>query len=218
MFGGAAALGSVTTPLLAAPLVTPPSRQRSEKSLFLFNTNTKESENLIYWANGRYIQSTLDKFNILMRDRRTDEVAIIDPKLYDLMWSLRVALKATGPLQIICGYRSSDSNSSMPARISERDRSVMKPTRPTLTPITNGRDSKAANYSSPSLVPALALWQLRPRPALDSISRERWPRCQSATCLRSTFFSGSTRAKRCRGWWATHAKCWRTPTSTWWSS
>lgn len=113
MFGGAAALGSVTTPLLAAPLVTPPSRQRSEKSLFLFNTNTKESENLIYWANGRYIQSTLDKFNILMRDRRTDEVAIIDPKLYDLMWSLRVALKATGPLQIICGYRSSDSNSSM---------------------------------------------------------------------------------------------------------
>ncbi len=113
MLGGAAALGGIVSPALARPLTAPPSAQKTERSLSLVSVNTGESENLVFWANGRYIQSTLDRFNYLMRDRRTNEVGVIDPNLYDLMWQLKNALRASSPLQVVCGYRSSESNSAL---------------------------------------------------------------------------------------------------------
>lgn len=83
----------------------------SERSLSLYNTHTSESlESVVYWADGDYLPEALADINFLLRDHRTDRVKPIDPKLFDLLYTLSNKLENRKPYQIISGYRSPESN------------------------------------------------------------------------------------------------------------
>ncbi|MCG2776612.1 MAG: DUF882 domain-containing protein, partial [Desulfobacterales bacterium] len=81
-----------------------------ERSLPLYNPNTKESLHTTYWSNGRYQQNALSEINHIMRDRRTGEIKPIHTDLLDLLYAIGTELKTQEPFHIISGYRSSRTN------------------------------------------------------------------------------------------------------------
>ncbi len=86
----------------------------SEKSLSLYNTHTGESRNnVVFWADGRYVPENLREINHLLRDHRTGDVQKIDPELFDLLHTVNQLLCASAPFHIISGYRSRATNSSL---------------------------------------------------------------------------------------------------------
>jgi uncharacterized protein YcbK (DUF882 family) len=87
-----------------------------ERSLSLYNPNTRESLDTTYWSNGRYLQKALSDINHIMRDRRTGEIKQINTRLLDLLYSIGTELKTQKPFHIISGYRSSRTNALLRKR------------------------------------------------------------------------------------------------------
>ncbi len=68
-----------------------------------------------YFSNNRYDSSALRKLNHLMRDRKTGQVATIDPVLFDFMVAVRnrLILPQTQTIEITSGYRSQSTNNAL---------------------------------------------------------------------------------------------------------
>lgn len=107
--GVAAAAGLIAAPLFPAPAIALPSANY-KRALAFRNLRTGNSLNLVYWAEGRYLPDAMQRVAQVMRDGRTDETHQIDHRLLDLMAKLRATLRSSEPLQIICGYRSPETN------------------------------------------------------------------------------------------------------------
>ena len=93
-----------------------------EKFLSLYNPNTKENFDGVYWRNGSYVAEALNDINYLLRDVRTDAIKQIDKDLLDLIFSISIKLKPQKPLHVICGYRTSKTN----ALLLKRNKSAAK--------------------------------------------------------------------------------------------
>jgi uncharacterized protein YcbK (DUF882 family) len=106
---------------LAAPLALAlaglPTREAEaalrERSLVMHHTNTGETLKTVYWADGVYRRDSLAAVNRLFRDWRQNEVHSIDPKLLDLLWALRGRLETRSPIQVLCGYRTPETNAML---------------------------------------------------------------------------------------------------------
>lgn len=105
-----------------AALRPAPTGGPAQRTLTLDNINTGERLTVTYMENGRYLPDALAALNHLMRDRRTDAVAAIDPALFDLLCDIRMRLETAQPLQLISGYRAPETN----ARMRQRDRAVAR--------------------------------------------------------------------------------------------
>ncbi|MBY6261393.1 DUF882 domain-containing protein [Azospirillum sp. 412522] len=88
----------------AAALRAPP------RVLSLVNLHTGEKINAEYWAKGRYVRDAMKAVNRVLRDHRTNSVHPIDPKLLDLVYGLSRKIGRKGPIEIVSGYRSPESN------------------------------------------------------------------------------------------------------------
>lgn len=100
-------------------------RQKSEileKKLDLYNYHTGERVKAVYWAQGKYVSETIDDINHVLRDRHTDEMTTIDPKLLDLLHDLAQKVDARHPFYVISAYRSPQTN----ARLRKLRRGVAK--------------------------------------------------------------------------------------------
>jgi uncharacterized protein YcbK (DUF882 family) len=84
-----------------------------ERSLDMYNSHTGESLHTVYWANGRYLPSSLRETNYLLRDHHNDEVTDIDPELLDLLYHISTVLEAYEPIQVMSAYRSPATNSML---------------------------------------------------------------------------------------------------------
>jgi len=93
-----------------------------EKFLSLYNPNTKENFDGVYWRNGSYVAEALKDINYLLRDVRTDAIKPIDKNLLDLIFSISIKFKPQKPLHIMCGYRTSKTN----ALLLKRNKRVAK--------------------------------------------------------------------------------------------
>ena len=93
-----------------------------EKFLSLYNPNTKENFDGVYWRNGSYVAEALKDINYLLRDVRTDAIKPIDKNLLDLIFSISIKFKPQKPLHIMCGYRTSKTN----ALLLKHNKSVAK--------------------------------------------------------------------------------------------
>jgi uncharacterized protein YcbK (DUF882 family) len=117
-FNGALAGGGALA-LLASANATPtePARAsvRDARLLSLINTHTGESFADAYWENGNYVSGAMAAINRVMRDHRSGEVHEIDPRLLDQLHTLRAAVDARSPFQIISGYRSPATNATLAA-------------------------------------------------------------------------------------------------------
>lgn len=92
------------------------------RSVALDNLHTGESLQAVYWDQGAYIPDVLDVVNMNLRDYRTGDVHVIDPRVLDLLDSIATLTEAKAPFQVISGYRSPATN----AMLHERSEEVAK--------------------------------------------------------------------------------------------
>jgi uncharacterized protein YcbK (DUF882 family) len=81
-----------------------------ERTISLYHIHTQERLTVTYKRNGRYIPEALKQINWIMRDWRKNEVKEIAPETIDLAWEMHEELGSKEPINIICGYRSRDTN------------------------------------------------------------------------------------------------------------
>ena len=92
------------------------SREGQEHLLLLYNTHTAERIELVYRRGSHYIPNALAKLDYFLRDHRTGDVHRFDPRLYDILSDLTVAIgHPGGEIDIVCGYRTSSTNESLRA-------------------------------------------------------------------------------------------------------
>lgn len=79
--------------------------------LQLYHTHTKERLDVVYRVGGAYLPGATDELDHFLRDHRTGDVYLLDPRLFDLLHDLTVAVgHSEAEIDIVCGYRSQMSN------------------------------------------------------------------------------------------------------------
>ena len=95
--------------LAIAPVATTDSKV-DERQLSFYHTHTSESLTVTYFREGQYVPSALAELNHFLRDFRTDDVANMDPALFDILFEIQIESGSTGTYQIISAYRSPATN------------------------------------------------------------------------------------------------------------
>lgn len=93
--------------------VTATLAESDSRKLRFFNTHTKESLEVVYCCDGQYDEKVLTELNLLMRDHRENEAVVMDPQLFDQLWTLQQNIGGDGVFEIISGYRSPNTNGSL---------------------------------------------------------------------------------------------------------
>jgi uncharacterized protein YcbK (DUF882 family) len=88
------------------------------RSLSFVHTHTGESLSAVYFKDGSYQQTALERFNHLLRDFRTGDVHPIAPAVLDILVELQVLANRSGPYEVISAYRSPQTNSGLRNRSS----------------------------------------------------------------------------------------------------
>jgi uncharacterized protein YcbK (DUF882 family) len=67
--------------------VTPPEpvRAADARQLSFYHTHTRLNLDVVYYENGQYVDSALERINLFLKDFRTGEVTEINPELLDLL-------------------------------------------------------------------------------------------------------------------------------------
>ncbi len=97
------------------PTATADSAQ--EYHLRMHHLHTGEDIDVVYRIGNTYIPDALDQLNHFLRDHRTEDVSSYDPKEFDLLYALMTRLgRPNGVIDIICGYRTPESNNFLRTR------------------------------------------------------------------------------------------------------
>jgi uncharacterized protein YcbK (DUF882 family) len=80
------------------------------RALRLYHIHTGESLTITYKRDGRYIPSAMARLDYFLRDWRTNGFVSMSGETIDLMWELHEELGSTQPINIICGFRSAQTN------------------------------------------------------------------------------------------------------------
>ena len=86
------------------------------RTLTMHHVHTGETITVTYMRDGEYDKAALKKLDWFMRDWRRNEEQRMDPRLFDVLWQAYRDTDATKPIEIICGYRSPNTNSLLRAR------------------------------------------------------------------------------------------------------
>src|SRR6266702_2338285 len=109
---GAAAVLSASLPGFA--LASAPAARK----LKFENIHTGERLAADYALDGRDEPSALEAINRILRDYRTGDVHVIEPRLLDLLHELNARLETDAPFQVISGFRSPRTNAMLHERSS----------------------------------------------------------------------------------------------------
>lgn len=116
MLNGALVGGMGASLVLPANATPPAPAPRTDVRMLSFvNTHTGDTFAGAYWQNGNYVPDAMAAINHVMRDHRSGDVHDIDPRLLDQLHTLRGAVSAASPFQIISGYRSPATNAALAA-------------------------------------------------------------------------------------------------------
>jgi uncharacterized protein YcbK (DUF882 family) len=88
------------------------------RTISLHHIHTDEDLTITYKVNGRYDEAALKKINWELRDWRKGEAIEMDPHLIDLVWEVQRDVGASGPIDVVCGYRSPATNAMLRRRSS----------------------------------------------------------------------------------------------------
>ena len=86
------------------------------RSLNIYHMHTGEHEVIVFKRDGVYDQQGLNALNHILRDWRRNETIRMDPALFDLIYEVYRDAGASGPIQIVCGYRAPETNNMLRAR------------------------------------------------------------------------------------------------------
>ena len=85
--------------------------------LRMFNTHSLERLDVIYRRDAVYDAEALAKLDHFLRDRWVGTVKHYDPRLFDLLNELVIqAQRPEAEIDVICGYRTSESNEGLRGR------------------------------------------------------------------------------------------------------
>lgn len=89
----------------------------TDHRLFLYNTHTGERIDIVYRRGNEYIPAAITKLDYFLRDHWTGQVRHFDPRLYDTLSDLAVKVgHPNGEIDIVCGYRTVQSNAALRTR------------------------------------------------------------------------------------------------------
>jgi len=88
----------------------------------MYSGRTGESLDTIYWIEGEYIPEALKEINHFMRDWRTNQLKVIDPRTVDIATAAHRLMDTNEPYMMLSGYRSPQTN----AMLRSRSRGVAK--------------------------------------------------------------------------------------------
>jgi uncharacterized protein YcbK (DUF882 family) len=94
------------------------SAEGDTRTLSFHHLHTGEDITVIFKRNGRYDDAALKKLDWFMRDWRKEKSTRMDPHLFDLLWEAYREVGATQPIDVVCGYRSPETNSMLRRRSS----------------------------------------------------------------------------------------------------
>ena len=83
------------------------------RKIAMYNGRTGESIDMVYWIDGDYVRPALEEINFFMRDWRSDEVHVIDPRTIDVMAAAHNLVDASEPYTLLSGYRSPATNAML---------------------------------------------------------------------------------------------------------
>jgi uncharacterized protein YcbK (DUF882 family) len=86
------------------------------RTLSMHHMHTGEDITITYKRDGRYDDAALEKLSWFLRDWRRQEQTRMDPHLLDLVWEANRDVGGTEPIQIVCGYRSPQTNAMLRRR------------------------------------------------------------------------------------------------------
>ena len=109
---GAATAGAAI-PALAAVDAT------GARKLGFKHLHTGETLDVAYWEDGAYVPDALVEVNHVLRDWRTGQTHVIEPKLLDLLAALQARLGRSERFDVICCYRSPATNAMLHERSAE---------------------------------------------------------------------------------------------------
>ena len=107
---------------LAAAVLAPAgsawARTMESRSLSFVHTHTGESLSAVFFQGGSYQPAGLTRINHLLRDFRTEEVHVIDPRVLEILFDLQTLANRDDPFEVISGYRSPRTNALLRTRSS----------------------------------------------------------------------------------------------------
>ena len=83
------------------------------RTISMHHVHTGEDITVTYKRDGRYDAAALAKLNWFLRDWRRGEETSMDPRLIDLVWEVQRESDTNEPIQIVCGYRSPETNAML---------------------------------------------------------------------------------------------------------
>jgi uncharacterized protein YcbK (DUF882 family) len=93
---------------VAHALIKKPSRELS-----FLNLHTGERLRAEYVHNGQVVPSAMHAISVVMRDHYNNQVHPIDPQLLDIAHVLQSHVGNRGNIELVCGYRSPETNAWM---------------------------------------------------------------------------------------------------------
>lgn len=86
------------------------------RTISMHHVHTDERITITYKRDGRYDEAALEKLNWFLRDWRRSQSTHMDPHLIDLLWEVQRETGSKEPIDIVCGYRSPQTNSMLRRR------------------------------------------------------------------------------------------------------
>ena len=86
------------------------------RTISLHNIHTHEDLSITYKKNGQFDDAALKRLNTFFRDWRKEQEVRMDPQLFDMLWEVHREVRASGPIHVVCGYRSPATNSMLRSR------------------------------------------------------------------------------------------------------
>ena len=83
------------------------------RTITLHHMHTDEDITITFKRDGRYDEAALEKLNWFLRDWRRSEQTRMDPHLIDLVWEVQREAAPNTPIQVVCGYRSPETNAML---------------------------------------------------------------------------------------------------------
>lgn len=80
------------------------------RTISFYHIHTQETLTVTYKKDGRFVPEALEKINWIMRDWRRNQQTTMDPNTIDILWEMHTELGSKEPINIICGYRSRETN------------------------------------------------------------------------------------------------------------
>ncbi|HYA07346.1 MAG TPA: DUF882 domain-containing protein [Xanthobacteraceae bacterium] len=86
------------------------------RTITMHHLHTGEDITVTYKREGRYDRAALEKLDWFLRDWRRGESTGMDPRLIDLVWEVQREAGINETVQIVCGYRSPQTNAMLRRR------------------------------------------------------------------------------------------------------